>query len=170
MLHFITKFLLLSGTFFYLLSIDSLQASLDLFNLFLAHLSFFLIQGFDSQITLNAAVLRHGSGGFALEVTRLCNALSISALWCAALLAYPLGWRKQLAGLLLGLVLIQFFNVLRLISLLYLGVWLERPHFDLIHEQFWPLLLHLLIIIGFAFWLVRGLRTTTTTTETHTNA
>ncbi len=167
MTRFFTLFLLLSLLFFWVLSLDSVQPAVDGFSLFLARASFLLVHGFDSHISLSAAVLRHGSDGFALEVTQACNALSLSALWVAAVLVAPLTGRGKGLGITLGLLLLQSFNLLRIISLLYLGAWLERPQFDLIHEQFLPLLLHLLAIIAFGLLLGRCWQAPEITEKSH---
>lgn len=157
MKRFFLVFFILTSLFFWLLSLEALQPAVDWFCLGLANISFFFIQLIDSHITLNAAILRHGDTGFALEVTEACSALSICALWCAVTLAYPLSWKYKGLGLFIGVLLIQAVNILRIISLVYFGDGLARPQFDLVHEQIWPLLLHLLVIIGFAFWLWWGL-------------
>ncbi len=165
MSRFLWVFFGLSLVGFSVLSMDFVQPAIGAFCLKLAQICYFFIHGFDAQVTLNAAILRHGTSGFALEVTEACSALSITALLMAAILAYPATWRAKALGLIAGVFLIQSFNVLRIMSLLYLGTWVERDTFDVVHEQVWPLFLHFGVIVFFVFWLWHNMTPATPPSE-----
>lgn len=65
----------------------------------------------------------------------------------------PLG-RYKLIGLLLGFVAIQSINVLRVISLFYIGQW-DKEIFDLAHLYLWQALIILDAFIVFLIWLAK---------------
>ncbi len=153
MLRFLTLFFLLTIALLGVLELEAIKPAVDSFCLGLANSSFWLIQLFDDQVSLSAAIIRHTPTGFALEITEVCSALSICALWLAAVLSYPATWNVKLIGLIVGLCFIQALNLIRIVSLLYVGVFFERTQFDVVHELLWPLLLHFAVIIAFITWL-----------------
>lgn len=68
------------------------------FSQLLAQLSAVIIHLFDSSVTLNQAVLRHGTRGFALEVTSACNALNLTWLSITAFALIPTDWKMRVLG------------------------------------------------------------------------
>src|SRR5215213_3493094 len=58
---------------------------------------------------------------FAIDVKNGCNAVEVMILFAAAVLAFPAPVRFRLAGLAVGLPLIQLLNVIRLTSLFWFG-------------------------------------------------
>ncbi len=154
MKRFLGLYLILAFTGLTLLNLDATQPLINLFCLGLANISWGVIHIFDSGITLNAAILRHGSSGFALEVTNVCSALPVSWLLCAAVLSFPAPWKMKSWAVPAAFVLIQALNTVRIISLVYFGDWFSRPTFEVIHESVWPLVLTLLAVLIFAVWLM----------------
>lgn len=153
MWRFLIFYLVLASAGLAGLQMDALQAAISWFCLQLAQLSWQLMHLFDPGITLDAAILRHSGSGFALEVTEVCSGLPISWLLGTAVLSFPAPWRLKLWALPTALLLLQGINILRLISLLYAGAWLDRVDFDMLHEAAWPVLLHLWAIALFVAWL-----------------
>jgi exosortase/archaeosortase family protein len=123
------------------------------FSQLLAQLSAVIIHLFDSSVTLNQAVLRHGTHGFALEVTSACNALNLTWLSITAFALIPTDWKMRVLGAVAILFIIQTANIARLIILLYVGEMVTIETFNFIHEQVFVLVLHLLVIILFFIWL-----------------
>lgn len=154
MWRFFTFYLLLAISGLWLLKRDSLQPMIEQFCLGLAIVSGFIINLVDDSIQRTVAVLRDQETDFAIEVTVDCSALSISWLFVAGVLAYPLlNTRQKIVGILTGLLIIQSMNILRLISLVYFGSWFSFEVFDLIHAHFWPLLLHLIALVSLVWAL-----------------
>lgn len=106
------------------------------FCLYLATFIFAIIHIFDHSITLTAAVLRHGPGGFALEVAEACSALPQTWLLISGLSAFPATFKSRLILAVTGFFAVQLLNVIRLILLLYLGHFLQTDTFNFVHEQF----------------------------------
>lgn len=123
------------------------------FSLLLAQLSAVVIHLFDGSVTLNQAVLRHGTHGFALEVTSECNALNLSWLSITAFALVPTDLKMRILGAVGILLLVQIANIARIIILLYVGEIVSIETFNFIHEQLFILVLHLFVIILFFIWL-----------------
>jgi exosortase/archaeosortase family protein len=83
-------------------------------------------------------------GRFSMTIVRSCDAMEANILFGAAVLALPGAWWRKAVALPVGLFALVAFNVLRLCSLYYIGVYFPS-HFEFAHLDLWPLL-----IIGFA--------------------
>jgi exosortase H (IPTLxxWG-CTERM-specific) len=106
--------------------------------------------------TRNGAILR-SPGGFAVEMRDGCNAVNVTILLCAAVLAFPSSWKMKAVGLLAGIAIIQAVNIIRFISLFYLGQY-SITWFDFAHSYLWESLIMLDTMVVFWFWVTRVLR------------
>jgi exosortase H (IPTLxxWG-CTERM-specific) len=106
--------------------------------------------------TREAAILR-ASTGFAVEMRDGCNAVNVTILLCAAVLAFPASWKMKLLGIAAGTVIIQVVNIFRFISLFYLGQY-SMTWFDFAHAYLWESLIVLDTMVVFWYWVTRVLR------------
>ncbi len=106
---------------------------------------------------LEGAVLRDPASGFAVEMKDGCNAVNVTLLLWSAVLAFPASWRMKALGMLLGSLIIQALNIVRFVSLFYLGQYSMR-WFDFAHAYLWESLLILDTIVIFGLWVSRGVR------------
>jgi exosortase H (IPTLxxWG-CTERM-specific) len=104
----------------------------------------------------DGAILR-APGGFAVEMRDGCNAVNVTILLCAAILAFPASWRMKAAGLLAGIAIIQVVNIIRFITLFYLGQY-STTWFDFAHAYLWESLIMLDTMVVFWYWVTRVLR------------
>ena len=90
------------------------------------------------------------SEAFGITVVTACTGLFTTGLFLIAVAAYPTGWRSKLIGAGLGVTSIFLLNVVRLVSLYYIGVHL--PGFlDPAHQLIWQ---SVLIVFAVAVWLL----------------
>ena len=90
------------------------------------------------------------SARFGITVVTACTGLFATGLFLIAVLAYPAGWRSKLIGAVVGVGGIFAVNVIRLVSLYYIGFHL--PGFlDSAHQLIWQ---SLLIVFAVALWLL----------------
>lgn len=106
-------------------------------------------------VTRELVILTHTSG-FACEIDFTCTALVPVALLWAAIFPWPVSWRARLLGALAGLLLMVFLNQLRLISLVWLGVYAPQA-FDVAHNLLWPAIL-IAGTVGYGLSWVRAVR------------
>jgi len=152
MQRFIIYFLILFAVGSTLINLlpDALLAK---FNVALAWICVEFIQLFDTVVLNdNAIIATYPVNTFSLQVVNGCNALGFSWLLSAAILAFPAKWHYKLIAVLAGFAAVQLLNIIRLVSLFYIGQWFPT-YFDLVHENFWPLLFSADVVLLFFAWL-----------------
>ena len=87
--------------------------------------------------------------GFEAVVVEACNGFLPSAIYVAAVLAFPCSWRAKGFGLLLGVPAIQVVNVVRVVSLMVLGAYWPAL-FERVHIFVWQTLV---IAFTMAIWV-----------------
>jgi exosortase H (IPTLxxWG-CTERM-specific) len=125
----------------------------------LAAISADLVKFFDPNVIADGNVLRSARNGFAVAIEAGCNGVEASIVLVAAMLAFPAPWRRKLLGLALGILAVQGLNIIRVISLFYLGQW-NLNVFEFAHQYVWQALIMLDVLIVWLLW-VRTLPRTT---------
>lgn len=110
-----------------------------------------LIGAFGGSAAASGNVLVH-PGGFAIQVSNGCSGLEAVILLAAAVLAYPAPWRSRSWGLALGFAFIMGLNLLRVVSLFYIGQY-SRAWFDWAHLYAWDVLIIIDGLVVFLVWL-----------------
>ena len=103
---------------------------------------------FGEDITINGCVLR--SPRFAVTIYNGCNGLITSLIFVSGVLAFPARWSSKVIGVAGGLLSIQIINLIRIISLFYIGVYLPQ-FFSQSHIFIWQ---SLVILAGVTLWIV----------------
>lgn len=144
---------LLLGVLFAIETTDWAQAfTVGTWTHLLAEISGSLMQWFDPTVVVQGSDLRNGQTGFAVSIKAGCNGVEAGMILAAAILAYPARWRHKLLGMVTGVAAIQILNILRIISLFYLGAWSERA-LTIAHLYVWPGLIILDALIIFLLWM-----------------
>jgi len=100
------------------------------------------------EVTIRAA-------DFAISVRRGCDALEPAWIYAAALLAFPAPWRTKPRALLLGVAAILALNLVRIVSLFFIGRnWPE--FFPSAHLELWPAAFILAALGLWLAWLRTG--------------
>jgi exosortase H (IPTLxxWG-CTERM-specific) len=104
--------------------------------------------------TATGTVLRAPSG-FAIEMKDGCNGVNVTILLWSAILAFPAAsWKMRALGLAAGTLAIQLLNVVRFVSLFYIGQY-SMSWFEFAHGYLWETLLILDTMVVFALWVGR---------------
>jgi len=113
-----------------------------------ARLAGLVLRVFDSgvRVTGNDIV-----GRVSLTVAKNCDAMDVSLLLVAAIVAFPAPWRRRLVGIGVGVASLTVINVLRIVSLYYVDVHWPRA-FEVIHAEVWPLAMVALAAATFLSW------------------
>jgi exosortase H (IPTLxxWG-CTERM-specific) len=119
---------------------------------FVADSSATLIRAFDGDAMSHGNVLFSKRSGFAVSIEAGCNGVEALLVLAAAMLAFPAPWRMKLIGLAIGAVAIQALNILRVISLYYLGQW-NAQAFEWAHLYAWQALVMLDALIVWLLWI-----------------
>ena len=118
----------------------------------LAHLSTNLVTLFDHNVVASGRIIRSTTNGFAVSIEAGCNGIEATIVLLAAMLAYPAPWKRKLVGLAAGTLAVQGLNVVRVISLFYLGQW-NRHWFEWAHLYVWQALIMLDVLIVWLVWV-----------------
>lgn len=137
---------------FGVLQVSVVAGAVGSFTSLLVALTAGLIHLFGGQATVIGAVLQSPLG-FAVKVENGCNAVNVTILLWAAILTYPAPWLQKLKGLAAGSVALHVINLLRIISLFYLGQY-SQSWFDFAHYYLWESLIVLDTLVIFWLWAV----------------
>jgi len=153
MLRFVIVFMALLGGLFYLRITEPVRQAVTLpFTGVLADISGFIIKLFDARVITEGVVIRSLDSPFAVAIAPGCDGIEAVIILIAAMVAFPAPWKHRLAGIGIGFIGIQALNVVRIISLFYLGQW-SRPAFDWFHLYLWQALIVLDALAIFLIWL-----------------
>jgi exosortase H (IPTLxxWG-CTERM-specific) len=118
----------------------------------LAAISADIVKVFDPRVIAEGKVLQSGSNGFAVSIEAGCNGVEATIVLIAAMLAFPAPWKRKLAGLAVGIVAVQGLNIIRVISLFYLGQW-NLDAFEFAHLYVWQALIMLDVLVVWLLWV-----------------
>lgn len=118
----------------------------------IAEISAFLVTLFDPAVAAAGKILRSTSNGFAVSIEAGCNGVEATIVLLAAVLAFPAPWRNKVIGLAAGIVAVQGLNIVRVISLFYLGQW-NAAVFEWAHLYVWQALIMLDVLIVWLVWV-----------------
>jgi exosortase H (IPTLxxWG-CTERM-specific) len=118
----------------------------------LAALSADIVQVFDPSVVADGKILQSADGSFAVSIEAGCNGVEATIVLIAAMLSFPAPWKRRLLGLAIGVVAVQGLNIIRVISLFYLGQW-NFDAFDFAHRYVWQALIMLDVLIVWLLWV-----------------
>ncbi len=118
----------------------------------LTRISATLITLFDAHVAAYGNVLQNTVNGFSVTIEAGCNGIEAAIVLIAAMLAFPAPWKLRLFGVLAGLAAVQALNVVRVISLFYLGQW-NMAVFEWAHLYLWQALIMLDVLVVWLIWI-----------------
>ena len=119
---------------------------------FVADASAALIRAFDGDARSAGKVLFSEKTGFAVSIEAGCNGVEAMLVLLAGILAFPAPWKYKAIGLAIGVVAIQALNLVRIVSLYYLGQW-DAKWFEWAHLYVWQSLIMLDALIVWMLWI-----------------
>jgi exosortase H (IPTLxxWG-CTERM-specific) len=153
MLRFVSLFLVYLVVLFTLELLQPVDQHVILpFTAAIAKVCVWIVGLFDPHAVAYGKILRSTTTNFAISIERGCNGVEAVIILVAAMLAFPAPWKNRLVGIGLGFVAIQLLNLVRIISLFYLGQW-NRTWFDWFHLYLWQALIVLDALVAFLIWL-----------------
>ena len=117
-----------------------------------ARLSGALMHAFDSTITTSGNVIASSASTFAVSIEAGCNGVEATLVLVAAMLAFPATWPHRMTGILLGVATVQVLNIVRVVTLFYLGQW-NVDVFEWAHLYVWQALIMLDVLIVWVVWV-----------------
>ena len=122
------------------------------FTSLIARTSGAILKAFGEPVTVEGTELR--SPAFGVRIENGCNGLETVLLFASAVLAFPAPWKRRLAGLALGFAAIELVNLVRVLTLFWIGA--HRPAlFSASHTVLWQSLIVLFGVLLFLLWAPR---------------
>ncbi len=101
---------------------------------------------------------RVSSPRFSVDILHGCDAIAPTALFIAAVLAFPASLRSKLPAVLVGAVVLAVINLARIVTLFFTGIyypkWFQAAHVDMWQPFF--ILLALALWVAWACWATRS--------------
>lgn len=153
MIRFFIVFLVLLITLFTIEVLQPVQDAVILpFTTGLANISVWIIELFDDNVESMGKILRSTETGFAVSIEPGCNGVEALIILFAAIFAFPAPLKHKLIGFAIGFVAIQSLNLVRIISLFYMGQW-NMTWFNWFHLYLWQALIILDALVVWLIWL-----------------
>lgn len=128
------------------------QAVVRPWTAFVAESSSAVIRALDGDARAQGNMVYSARTGFAMIIEAGCNGVEAMLVLLAGMLAYPAPWKLRLAGLAIGAVAIQALNLVRIVSLFYLGQW-DMKWFEWAHLYAWQALIMLDALLVWMLWI-----------------
>ncbi len=155
-LGFLGRFLaLLVASYFLVASRPVNDAVIVPFTAGVARVSAAVLDLLGQSVAVSGTEIR--SPRFAVNIENGCNGVETALLFGSAVLAFPAPWKRRLLGLLLGFAAIQAINLVRVVSLFWIGA--HRPAlFSSSHTVLWQSIVVLCGVLLFLLWASREQR------------
>lgn len=122
------------------------------FTSLIADISVWIVQVFDENVVATGNIIRDRVSGFGVRIERGCNGLEAVIILFAAIFAFPAPFKNKMIGFVAGFFAIQLLNLVRIISLFYLGQW-NYTAFEWFHLYLWQALIILDALVVWLIWL-----------------
>ena len=153
MLRFMLLFLVCLGALFVLELLRPVEHHvIEPFTAAIAQVCVWIVGAFDPHAIAHGRILQSTTTDFAISIERGCNGIEALIILVSAMLAFPAPWKFRLLGIGAGFVAVQGVNLVRIISLFYLGQW-NRLWFEWFHLYLWQALIVLDALVVFLVWL-----------------
>ena len=118
----------------------------------LARLSAGIVKIFDPHVLAYGKILQAADGRFGVAIEAGCNGVEPTIVLVGAVLSFPASWKRRMLGLAIGVIAVQGLNVVRVITLFYLGQW-NFSVFEFAHQYVWQALIMLDVLIVWLLWV-----------------
>ena len=118
----------------------------------LARMSAGIMTWFDADVISYGRVLQSKATGFGVSIEAGCNGVEAAIILIAGMVAFPAPLKLKAAGIAVGIVAVQTANLLRVISLFYLGQW-NMEAFEFAHLYLWQALIMLDVLVVWLLWM-----------------
>ena len=153
MVRFFLIFLAVLAVLFRIDMLDDVQrVAIQPWTGLLASASAALMSPLDADVVHHGRLLMSKATGFAVSIEAGCNGVEAAIILIAGMMAFPSRWKHKLVGIGIGIAAVQVVNLLRIISLYYLGKW-NMTVFEFAHLYLWQALIMLDVLVVWMLWI-----------------
>jgi exosortase H (IPTLxxWG-CTERM-specific) len=148
-LFFFAKFFVLMGLLLFLELLNPVSQKIIVpFTNLLARSSVFLLGLLGTKTNVSGTLIV--SPQFAADIKAGCTGIEPIIILLSAIFAFPSPWKAKVYGAVLGMVILQVVNLIRIVSLVYLGI--NHPkYFHDAHTFIWQIVI---IALSLFLWMV----------------
>ena len=153
MVRFFLIFIAVLAVLFRIDMLDEVQrVAIQPWSELLANISATLMSPFDADVAHHGKILISKSMGFSVSIEAGCNGVEAAIILIAGMIAFPSQWKHKLIGIAIGIAAVQGVNLMRIISLYYLGKW-NMSVFQFAHLYLWQALIMLDVLVVWMLWI-----------------
>ncbi|MBP6781595.1 MAG: exosortase H [Ottowia sp.] len=153
MFRFFAIFLVIQAVLFGIEMLNPVQAAVvQPWTGLLAKASAGIVHVIDPSVISYGRVLQSAKTGFGVSIEAGCNGVEAMIVLLAAIMAFPSSFKAKLWGLGLGFLAVQSVNLLRIVSLFFLGQWNYKV-FEFAHLYMWQALIMLDVLVVWLLWM-----------------
>ncbi|WP_298433955.1 exosortase H [Ottowia sp.] len=153
MIRFFLIFLGIQAVLFGVEMLNAVQAAVvQPWTGLVAHASAAIVHLFDPSVISYGRVLQSAKTGFGVSIEPGCNGVEATIVLVAAMLAFPSSWKMKAWGIGLGFIAVQAVNLLRVVTLFFLGQWNFKV-FEFAHLYMWQALIMLDVLVVWLLWM-----------------
>lgn len=151
--YFLVRFLGLLVVFYFVVASHPVNDAVIVpFTAAVARVSAAILVAIGEKVSVAGTEIR--SSLFSVNIENGCNGVETALLFGSAVLAFPVPWRRRLVGLLAGFAAIQVINLVRVVSLFWIGA--HKPAlFSSSHTVLWQSIVVLCGVLLFLVWASR---------------
>ncbi|PXF59246.1 MAG: exosortase H [Deltaproteobacteria bacterium] len=131
--RFAITYLVLMTLFFLLIALEPIQNVIDLNGFYTKAIIFITAKILD---IMGISCMCQGAiitiAGISLHVKFGCNGLEAVLIYAGAIISFPATWGKKLLGIIVGFIVIQIVNIIRIVALAYSCIYFKN-FFEYIH-------------------------------------
>jgi exosortase H (IPTLxxWG-CTERM-specific) len=147
--RFVVRYAVILSVGFFVLALRPVNDRVvNPYTTFVAHEAKVALNLFGEGATVRGQIL--SSRRFSVAIYNGCNGLEAILIFASGVLAFPATPLRKVLGLLLGFLSIQVANIVRVVSLFYVGVF-KPAWFSAAHIFIWQ---SLIIVLSVVLWLV----------------
>jgi exosortase H (IPTLxxWG-CTERM-specific) len=120
----------------------------------------FILNLFGASVHANGSLV--ASPDFSMDIILECTAIVPIVIFFSAVLAYPCTIKQKLVGMSLGIIALYAINLVRMVSLFFIGTHFSSRWFDAAHFFIWQPMMILIAIVLWLFWVEKLVRVTPT--------
>ena len=151
--RFVITYLVFMCLFLFLIGLEDVKRIVDINGLYtkmIVYLTALALKPFNVIQGINGSVIH--LKGISLDVKFGCNGLEAFLIYTVAILSFPAKIIKKFWGIVLGFIIIQFLNIIRISLLGLSGIYLKK-YFQYFHIYIAQGIMIALVLLLFFIWL-----------------
>ncbi len=151
--RFILTYVLLMGMFVFLIGAKPIKKILDINGVYtnmIIYFTYLVLKPFGVMEGIDGSVIK--LKGLALDVRFGCNGLEAFLIYTVAVLSFPSNVKKKSVGIIVGFIVLQILNVLRIAGLGLSGIY-AKHYFHYIHVYIAQGMMIAVAFLLFLVWL-----------------